>query len=85
VPFFFNSRYTKYFGDVISRKIKPDFRKRVCLKSVEINPPPILNRKMNGCKPVLEIYSTHHYPQKLLFTTNNKSTVRYHKLLFDFI
>jgi len=33
-----------------------------------MNPPPAWS-KGKGCRPVIEVYSTHHYPKKLLYTT----------------
>jgi len=64
-------RYTKYFGDLIKRtKDQPlDLRKRVSLLKVLMGPPPLWSKKKNGCRPVIELYSTHHYPKKLLYSS----------------
>lgn len=59
--------------------MKPDFRKVVCLKSIEFRKGPAWTKKKTGLiKPVVEIYSTHHYPKKILYSTpTEKNTVGY--------
>jgi len=63
-------RYTRYFGDVISKRVKPQ-NAVYNLKSFEMNPPPRLSKKINGCRPIIMVYSAHHFPKKLLYTTEN--------------
>jgi len=60
-------RYTQYFADIINN-VKPKFRNILTLTRIQMNPPPAWS-KGKGCRPVIEVYSTHHYPKKLLYTT----------------
>jgi phosphatidylinositol-3,4,5-trisphosphate 3-phosphatase/dual-specificity protein phosphatase PTEN len=66
------ARYTRYFGDLIQRKVSPNFKQILVLKSVELSKLPMWS---SSCKPMIEIYSAHTYPKKLLFTSEND--VRY--------
>eukprot|EP01114_Cavostelium_apophysatum_P012428 TRINITY_DN2776_c0_g1_i1.p1 TRINITY_DN2776_c0_g1~~TRINITY_DN2776_c0_g1_i1.p1 ORF type:complete len:738 (+),score=207.67 TRINITY_DN2776_c0_g1_i1:213-2216(+) len=65
-------RYTKYFGEIIARRIRPDFKNTILLKRIEMNKPPTWSKKSKKpIRPIVEIYSTHHYPKRLIFTSEH--------------
>jgi len=62
-------RYTKYFGDIINKRMKLDLRKSIRITRIQMSQIPNWSKNKAGSVPVIEIYSVHHYPKKLLWSS----------------
>jgi len=72
-------RYAQYFNSILQSKTKPDFRKTLFLDKIILTSVPLWSKKSNEkrSRPVVEIYSSHHYPKKLLFSSSSKGEINW--------